>query len=51
MNAQILKLIIMVLGLVLYFVPATSPPATKVNEAGRVAFFAGLLAFLLGFHG
>lgn len=41
----------MVLGLVLYLVPATNPPSTKINEVGRLSFAVGLLAFLLSFRG
>lgn len=41
----------MVLGLVIYLVPPNTPPAGKLNEVGRLAFFAGLLAFLMSHRG
>ena len=42
----LLPLLISLIGLILY---ATSN--TKLAEIGRIMFFAGLLAFLLGYHG
>ena len=38
-----ISLIVAIIGLVLYL-PSINP---KVNEVGRIAFFAGLLALLL----
>jgi hypothetical protein len=38
-----LDVIVLVIGLVLYLI--AGPP--KVNEIGKIMFFAGLLAFLL----
>ena len=39
-------IVVCVVGLVLYFLPASKTDA-KVNEVGRMMFFAGLLAWLL----
>jgi hypothetical protein len=41
------SLLVALLGLVIYLI-ATNP---KVGEVGRIAFFAGLLAFLIGSAG
>lgn len=43
----ILSAVVLVAGLILYFLAA--PP--KLQEAGRLAFFAGLLVCLLHFSG
>lgn len=42
-----LSLLIAVIGVLLYALSANP----KLQELGRLAFFAGLLAFLLGFSG
>ncbi len=42
-----LSLLVAVVGVLLYAL-AVNP---KIQEMGRIAYFAGLLAFLLGFHG
>jgi Na+/phosphate symporter len=41
-----LSLLISLIGLVLYVASNT-----KLAEIGRIMFFAGLMAFLLGYHG
>jgi hypothetical protein len=43
---MILQLIVAVVGLLMY-VLATNP---KINEIGRILFWTGCLAFLLGTH-
>jgi hypothetical protein len=43
MTIQIVPIVVALLGLALFF----WEPKPKVSEAGRIMFFAGLLAFLL----
>lgn len=43
-----LSLLISLLGLILYFVFTVYPNRLPIAETGRIMFFAGLLAYLLG---
>lgn len=44
----LLPLLIALIGLLMYFLCVNNP---KLAEIGRIMFFAGLLVFLLGYHG
>jgi len=43
----LLPLLVAIIGVLMY-VLCSNP---KLSEIGRIMFFAGLLAFLLGYHG